>query len=382
MEKITSVRESRTYSKDAPHSYYRDRILTGLQLHGHEEARARLAQHGTEVRGEIADGNSKEGRRALRQIRRQYTTEDEFRTGMTTTSAVQFVTPEYFNELYGAWLQYPPTFTKAAVQVPDEGYGVTMNIPSFATGATVAQHTENTAVSNSSPTDVMLSSTMVEQAGEVDVSQQLWDRTPKGFDQFVHAQLLQNFWQVVDTYIITQALVGVTAITSATYATSKLWAGLNDAAAQMETTSGTAMQPSHLFMTPNMYRYLCAQVDSSGRPLLLPNPLPPFDTADEKLTQMGYTGERILDFPVYRDGNIPVVSGTQTQMLVANMTDIFVCVTEPTFRSTLGANALGGNLTIACSLYALTGVIIRHAGSLQTLGGAAYPASPNFGVLL
>jgi len=126
------------------------------------------------------------------------------------------------------------------------------------------------------------------------------------------------------------------------------------------------------------YQYASSLVDASGRPLLTPVPAGadmPIRPADGEGPPAGYTGERILTLPVFRDGSIPP-TGANTQILVANMGEVFTLVSEPVLD--IFPETLAGSMTVVARLYCYVGVIVRRRAAVQTVTGSTYPAAPVF----
>lgn len=373
------VKENRTYRRDGQHSFFADHIAVATGGQGSYDARERLAQHAVEVAAEIELG-SREGQRAERQLRN--INRKETRAAMTTVAGAggEFVSPEWFNAEFGIFPNFPATFLNECVQLEDPGYGFTMSVPNVQSASTVSQQsTQNTAISNGSPTTGKNNqAALTNVSGQVIASQQLVDRAQGNFDIVVGRQLQSDLCAKADALAIAQALTGVTPITSSTFATKTFWANFAQAASQIEGVDGSALLATHAFMTPTQYRWLTSQSDSNGRPLLLPMPLPaPDRDSDPYFTDLGYTGERILDVPVYRDGNIPAVT-TNTQMIVANMDSVFAQVSEPALRviPNAGGTQSAASLSVIIQLYSYVGVLVRVAGAVQTITGASYPLSP------
>ena len=91
----------------------------------------------------------------------------------------------------------------------------------------------------------------------------------------------------------------------------------------------------------------------------------------------GFTGEKLLNTPVFLDGNIPTTgSGAKTQILVSHMPEIFTLASSPALRAFPDTEA--NTLSVVIQLYGYVGVVARHAQATQILSGAAYVPSPTF----
>jgi hypothetical protein len=84
-----------------------------------------------------------------------------------------------------------------------------------------------------------------------------------------------------------------------------------------------------------------------------------------------------LSTAVFEDGSIPVTSPAyDTQIVVANMAEVFTLTSEPSLR--VIPETLAPDLLVTIQLYALLGVVVRHTAAIQTITGAAYPVAPSF----
>jgi HK97 family phage major capsid protein len=386
---VTVKSEPRVYGPHSRNSWYMD--LAAVAVPGDlTGAAARLERYSRELSVEAKAG-SVEGRRALDVVssRSRSAGEDAVeneRRAMSSgaTSGGSFVTPQYVvDHQFALFNSYPPSFIEQTTKVPDAGYGMELYVPAFGSASTVAQQmTENSGVTDTSPTASYLSTALVTFAGEVDVSQQFFDRAgPVGADVVIHAALAQQLQTEVNLNAITQAIAGGGTVTGAGSFTAANFLGdISKAKMQMETTAGTRLPATHVFMQPDFYSWSIAQMDPNGRPLLLPansNAVLPIQAAADGSPPVGFTGERLGEAAVFTDGSIPNASTpTQTQIIVANAADVLTMTSEPVVRAFVESDAQ--DLTVIIQLYALTGCIVRHGTSVQVISGAAYLSAPTF----
>jgi hypothetical protein len=83
----------------------------------------------------------------------------------------------------------------------------------------------------------------------------------------------------------------------------------------------------------------------------------------------------LLSSAVFTDGSIPS-SGSNTQILVANMSEVFSLPGEPALRTIL--ETLAEELEVVVQVYALVGVILHHAPAVQVIAGSGYLVAPTF----
>jgi hypothetical protein len=147
----------------------------------------------------------------------------------------------------------------------------------------------------------------------------------------------------------------------------------------METDAGTVLPATHLFGHPNIVRWMTAQSDPNGRPLLLPETVGSAQAviAGSRGDQapVGYTGERLLNLAVFQDGNIPA-SGSNAQLLIADPSEIYALATEPVARAF--PETFAQNLSVVVQSYMLAGAVVRHSNAVQVLSSAAYLQTPSF----
>ena len=381
--------EPRTYGEGSEHSHYLDlarAACPGTRLH--DAAVARLQRHAREVSVE-SSLRSEEGKRAIRSASTrgrgwggsEETARTEIRS-LTTAggSGAGFVTPQYVVEDWADYRTYGPAFVDQTSKVPDSGVGMQLNIPSITSAASVAQQTEGSTVPNDSPTGAYITSNLVTFAGEVDISQALFDRAgPIGIDKILHAQMTEQLWTSIDSYALTQAISTAGSVTSASvFSNANFWGDVAKGSANMMTASGTVLPPTHLFMPPTFYQWATAQVATTGRPLLTPQPSDsyvPIAPAPDGDHPVGYTGQRILTSSVFTDGNLPA-SGSNCQFVLANAANIYTLMSEPVARAI--PETLANDLNVVIQLYCVFGIVVRHATAVQVISGAAYPTAPSF----
>jgi HK97 family phage major capsid protein len=213
--------EPRVYGPHSRHSWYLDIAAAAAAVPDvrpeRDRARERLERYGQELAVEAKAG-SPEGLRALdvaatRARQGGDDAIDNERRAMTSgsSSGGSFVTPQYVvDHQFALFNTYPPSFIEQTTKVPDAGFGTTLYVPAFGSASTVAQQlSENSGVSDTSPTASYLSTSLVTFAGEVPVSQQLFDRAgPIGADVVIHAALMQQLETEVNLNAITQAIAG------------------------------------------------------------------------------------------------------------------------------------------------------------------------------
>jgi hypothetical protein len=380
--------EPRTYQRGNGNSYYFDLARAASPgTPGHAEAVARLERYSQEIAAE-AKTNTPEGRRALRvaetrgrQAGHGAVLEEQRAVSSGAASGGAFVTPQYLVDDWAVWRSYPPSFYEQSVKLEDVGYGLEIYLPAFTSGPTVTKAaSEGAIVSNSSPGAGYLSAALVTVSGEVDISQQLFDRSgPLQFDSVIHQQLGVQLATAIDSYAIATCLATAgTVAGAATFSAAGLYGDLAAAKAGMLTTDGTKLPATHIFVQPDFAEWMLAQCDPNGRPLLLPAPanvVLPITPAADGNPPPGFTGTRLLSSAVFTDGSIPS-SGSNTQILVANMGEVYSLASEPALRTI--PETLAEELEVVVQVYQMVGVILRRAPAVQVVSGSGYLAAPTF----
>jgi chorismate mutase len=414
----------------SPNSFYMDLVLrtkarfTGENDHG---ANKRLNEWAHQVEKEHAHGTPF-GKAALPQIRETYRGEDpigtkermkEFeergRLGIEDKSSLEarataigtdggasatapgegsaFVTPVFDVGKYAPWREYGRAFADACAKEQLPPYGMYVYIPHVTGGAEVTGVTESsgsTTIADLAPTAGYLSGALKTFAGQVVVSQQLLDRAGPNFafDRLIFDQMMRNYALNFDTYVLevalTEAKVNNWKGNAGTFVflekekAGGFYGQVAKAKADVRTTAGTVLNPTHLFVRPTRWEYLAAFAGSEFRPLIAPNYAGPFNSAasgsadgDEGIE--GATGYKLAGLPVFTDQNIPD-QGTTTndQALVGCLDETWVFEGAITPRTIPQTKA--NTLQVILQQYSYATVIKRYAESVVAINGEGMKA--------
>lgn len=233
----------------------------------------------------------------------------------------------------------PIANTVTRLQIPEQGD--TFQIPRGTTGASAAvQAAQNTEVSETNEVWSNVTLPVATIAGEQKVSRQSLERGTPGIDALVYLDLAGAYGVALDQQVISGSgasgqMLGIlntaginqasafTAAATATTFYSKV-AGQQNA---IETSRFLA--PTVIYMHPRRWNWLLLQVDSQGRPLVVPNPLNqainalgvqdggPKDLPAAKV--VGY----FQGLPVVLDASLPtnVGTGPEDQVIVTRAED-------------------------------------------------------------
>jgi HK97 family phage major capsid protein len=307
--------------------------------------------------------------RAVREIRAG-TTGTAGTAGSTSFGAL--VIPQWLIDLTAPLLRAGRPLANAVTNLPLPDQGMQFFLPRATTGAAVlSQATENASVQN---TDMVWGTTTVPVAtiaGQQDLSRQLLERGTPGIDQLVYSDLASAYAAELDRQIYvgsgasgqitsingqsginTAALFGAPVTLTLFY--SRLAGQINAIA-----SAGTAVTPSLIVMHPRRWAWLLLQVDTAGRPVVVPNPYGPFnavglntnpgalgaaDGAAWQTTGYNVVGT-IQGLPIITDSNVPTnLGGGSTEDVVFILDQrMALLFEEAAFGRVGGADATGAN---------------------------------------
>ncbi len=289
--------EPLTYRRGGEHSFFTD--LLRVELRNDRAAQDRLSRHMVELRAERPE---------------------QFALSSTDAAGGQLISPIYLNDQFVDLLTAGRTVANVIGSTPLPGGTDSINVPNIATGTTVADQADNTAVSATDMTFGSIAAAVLTKAGMQDASMQLVDRSVPGVDEVIYSDLVKRYNIAVDSMVITSAtannlgLLNATGLNAITYTDasptlSELYPKIADGVQQIHT--GIFMPPSAIFMHPRRWAFCLSSLDTQNRPLI--TPYAPMNGAG---VQNGVTAEgpvgSIQGVPVYTDANIPINLGVGT----------------------------------------------------------------------
>ena len=195
----------------------------------------------------------------------------------------EFAPPAWMIDQYIALNRAGRPLVNAMPKMDLPGGVSSVNIPKIGTGTVVAQqNVQNTQVQNTDLTTTFITLNILTEAGGQVVAQQLIDQAGFNLDQVIWPDLTADYFQRTDGLVVNSVqtnalgLLGIAlatshqvAYTNATPSAAGLYKAVMQAAG---TVNQDRHQPAtHVIMTPMRWAWLCAQVDSSNRPLVLPS---------------------------------------------------------------------------------------------------------------
>lgn len=348
-----------TYQRGGPYSYFRD-LIVGTRDRD-PAALDRLDRHAREVRA-----------------------------GMTTVDGAggYFVPPEWLLAAYGEVARGGRVTADLCAKL-DLPKTDSVSIPKLSSGSSVAlQAGQGTPVTQVDPVDASVTSPVVTLAGQVLLSQQLWDQSPLAFDQILMQDLAAAHAVAVDQQVLSGSgtngnltgLLTVSGTNAVTYTDttptlSELWPKV--AAAVQAVYSGVFLPPDAIVMHPRRWAWCLAATDTGGRPLIVPDTSGPTNTMGQAAAPaaLGRVGT-IQGVPTYTDPNVPTNLGAGTNedvILVLRRSEVFLLEGPPVVR--VLDQAYAGNLQVAVQLYRYAAFIgNRRPAAISVISGTGLVA--------
>ena len=258
----------------------------------------------------------------------------------STANVAGFVPPQYLVELFAEAVKAGRPSANLCTPAPLPPSGMSVNLGRVTTATSIAaQNGENTAVSNTDPDDTLLTVPVRTYAGYADLSRQAVERGEM-VDQLVMADLATSYNAALNSAILNGdgnngthtgirniAGIGATTYTDATPTIGELLPKIADAVGKVMSQRYTG--PDAIVMHPRLWAWMLGQVDSDGRPLVVPNGAGPNNAAgvagtpDYTARSAGY----LFGVPVVLDGTVPTNLGAgtnETAIIVGAFKDAYL----------------------------------------------------------
>jgi len=314
-----SLKAESMYRADKPErSFFRDAYAFQFNMDTH--ARERLEHHGREMLDAMGD---------LAIAREQRDVGTGAFAGLTI--------PQYLVDLYAPLARAGAPLLAGMRKLPLPESGMTVNISRITTGAAAAaQASENSGVQETDIDDTLLTINVRTYAGQQDVSRQALERSEM-VDAVVFQDLVADYFTKLDASVInddgtngthlgirnTGSIIAVT-YTDASPTVPALYPKFADAIQQI--ASQRFAPATTIVMHPRRWGWGTAALDSSNRPLFVPQAQGPFNAlAVGDAPEYGAVVGSLQGLPVITDANIltNVGGGTnQDTILVLRMPDL------------------------------------------------------------
>lgn len=403
------IREPRIYDPHQRHSYFLDMTRSQMNMGdgdgGVGAARDRLARHAKELdvdlpsrearrdelAGEHADQEQRRGGFSSRS--RETMFEKRVNPNRTDGQGGFFVPPLWLVDEYIDLPRFGRTIANLCKTMALPTGTDSINLPKIATGtATGVQTADAQPVTSQDLTDTSVSAPVRTIAGQQDIAIQLLDQSPVSFDEVVFEDLIADYNQKVDIQVISGSgssgqvtgILNVSGINAITYTDAsptlpELWVPLLQSAAQI--AKNRVLPATGVALTPSMWYWALSQLDSGGRPLILPNPMAfnPLGTPED-LAADGPAGMFTYGLPSYMDGNIPsnLGAGTnETRVITARWPDLYLW--EGSMRTRVLTEILSGTLQIRLQVYNYVAFMgNRRPSSISVISGTGLIPTAGF----
>lgn len=291
--------EAVTYERGSRASYFAD--LAMAKINQDPQAQARLNRHAEEV-------------------------EYERRTNPNRTDGQggYFVPPAWLMDEYAEYLRAGRTVANLIGSMQLPAGTDSLNIPKLATGSTaIIQTADAASVSSTDVTDSTVSAGVKTIAGQQDIALQLLEQSPLSFDEIIFRDLVADLNMNLDKQVISGSnasgqvkgiLTVTTGVTTVSYTGTTTTALYSKIAGGVNTVhTSRFLPPDAILMHPSRWAYLLAQVDTAGRPLVVPNANQPQNALGtfQGPASEGAVGS-LQGIDVFVDPNIPNNLGAST----------------------------------------------------------------------
>jgi HK97 family phage major capsid protein len=334
------------YRRDNQHSRSFFADMYSGQFRDDSEARGRLAQ------------NAQENHLQRRDV-----------SGASTGSFTGLVIPQYLVDLYAPYLRAGRIVANEVRSLPLPPEGMVFNISRLTTATSAAiQATENANVSETLASDTLLAVNVRTIAGQQDVSRQLLERGTPGIDELLYQDLLMAYAQQVDAGVISGTgnsgtIKGImnsgpqsVTWTEGSPTVAKAWPSIANAVQKV--AAARFMPATKIFMHPRRWGWILAALDSTNRPLVVPDSMAWNAAGEQAAFGEGAVGT-LQGLPVFVDANIPTNvsvdgsgNGGQDPIIVSRAVDNLLWEEgDGTPRQARFEQTLGNQLTIKLVIY-------------------------------
>jgi len=268
-----------------------------------------------------------------------------------------------------------------------------VNIPKVNTGSTVASQSDGGAVSSTDITDTFVSAPVRTIAGQQDIAMQLLDQSPINFDQVLFPDLLADYARQLDAdgwsgSGINGKIKGidqVSGINAVTFTTGGptaqlLYPILGQALSQL-LRSRKMVDGVQMWFQGTRWLWLATQLDSQGRPFILPTGNGLFNSmgSGTQQVQQGLVGN-ILWTPTQVDLNITTTDGVganQDRIYDIRVDDLYLF--EGAMRTRAMQEVLSGTLQVRFQAYNYCAFMPdRYPQSISIISGTGLTAPAGF----
>lgn len=304
------ISEEPTYHQRSAHDFLQDAIAA--EFGGSYDARERISRYQNEVRLEKRDSG--------------------------TSNFAGLVVPQYLVDQFAPLRRAGRKTLDISNRNALPPQGMTVNIGRLTTGVTsYVQASENTAPTESSPDDTLLTVNVNTVAAMFDLSKQAVLRGT-GVETQLLGDAIRSYQSKVDGLAINgsgssgehRGILNTSGINSVTYTDTtptylEFWPKLVDAVQNV--ASNFYSGANYIVMHPSMAGALLKAVDGSNRPMIVPSSGGPMN-APGTYDAPGYDSRfSLMGLPVIEDANVPTdlgVGTNQTAIIVGNFNESYI----------------------------------------------------------
>jgi HK97 family phage major capsid protein len=389
---ITITREPLAYEKhDMATSYLLDIARTRFKRGNVTAAEERLGEHRKQMQVEVKARDDYLTRKSTRDL--EALIEQEIREGNINAyvaqqlmdqglfnrtqesravsrldgSAGEFVPPLWVLDEFAPAIRAARPFADRVRRLTLPGGTDSINVPIITVGGlTGFQAQDGQAVASRDWQTSSVLAPVRTVAGQLDVAMQVLDQSPIAFDQIAFGDLAADYALQLDAGCIAGTggpgqllgILNVTGIGSTAFTTGSPTAALAypKLAGALNTVAGARKMPAtEMWMHSQRYYWLASQLDTQGRPFLVPTvsgPLNAYGVMHNDQAQ-GDTGTNILGTDVLMDQSIPTNLGGGTnedRVIMTRMQDHILF--EGDMRTRALEEVLSGTLQVRFQVYA------------------------------
>ena len=337
-----------TYRRHGRDSWVRDLVLSQVGYDASGECRRRLGQHAQEVA--------------------THGTFQEYRDLSRTDGAGGYaVPPAWLVDQYVELARPSRPLADLVTRLPLPGGTDTINVPKMLTGTSVAvQVADNTTVSETDITDTFVSCPVRTIAGQQSIAIQLLDQSPVAFDDIIFRDLVAAHGAATDVQVITgtgtngQVLgihntAGIQTVTVGALTIAGFYAAIANAIQLVH--SSRFLPPTVVVMHPRRWGWLCSLLDTTNRPLIVPNSQAPMNSAGafDVVASQQVVGS-VQGVPIVTDPNLATNLGAGTNqdyVYVLRASDLVLY--ESGLRARVLPETKAETLTVLVQLYGYLG---------------------------
>lgn len=338
----------------------------------------------------MVDGGSPEARDRLARNSREWNTESRALTSVTAGAASDLVPPSWALSLIATVARAGRITADQLQQLSLPNTSMVVNVPRITTGASVAaQSPENTTVSDTNIATDTIFSNVHTLAGKQVLSFQIIDQSSYSMDQLIITDLAAELARQVDLFTLTSNATGKVGIlstsgvnavtyTDASPTVGELYSKIADGVQRIATSR--FLPATKIVMHPRRWAWFLAALDSTGRPLVVPEANHPMNAAGTQpgVVAQGFAGT-IQGLPVFLDSLIPINAGAGTnedKIIIMRSDDLLLWESGP--RIIPDRISLAGQLSMQIVLWEYLAVQTgRYPQSISLISGTGLVA-PSF----